>query len=328
MFKSQWEKTSVIHALPEGLILSMVQLAYPNTTLIFHELIPGGCANLNIKIQLESIPNVLILRIYLRDKTAALREQKLGEMLKGIVPIPSIYYVGQIENYHFAIAEFMPGITLRSLLLGKLPYDINTIMHEAGSLLSKINSHTFTTAGFLDEHLNIVPFNAEGEELIFAKNCLKNENVTTIISPDKIVAIHDCLNKFGYLLPDTRESHLVHGDFDPANILVNQINGLWSITGILDWEFAFSGSLLWDLANMLRYAHKMPLEFQKAFIKGLISTGMKLPKDWHLTIKLLNVLSLLDCLKRSDPNKSPNQCFDISELIDYMILELNAKEAS
>jgi Ser/Thr protein kinase RdoA (MazF antagonist) len=61
----------------------------------------------------------------------------------------------------------------------------------------------------------------------------------------------------------------VHGDFDPANILVDKVNDAWSVTGILEWEFAFSGSYLWDVANMLRYAHKMPLEFQNSFIDAL-----------------------------------------------------------
>jgi hypothetical protein len=67
----------------------MVQLVYPHKKLIFHELIAGGCANLNIKIQLEHDQNPLLLRVYLRDKNAAYREQKLGALLKQRVPIPT-----------------------------------------------------------------------------------------------------------------------------------------------------------------------------------------------------------------------------------------------
>ena len=74
---------------------------------------------------------------------------------------------------------------------------------------------------------------------------------------------------------------------------------------------------------MLRYAHKMPPEFQNAFLKGLGVGGITLPKNWHITIQLLNLLSLLDCLKRSDPKNSPNQCSGIRELIDHMLSELN-----
>ena len=53
MFKVDWEKTSVIYQLPEGIVEKMVRLAYPDKKLTSSELIAGGCANLNIKIQLE-----------------------------------------------------------------------------------------------------------------------------------------------------------------------------------------------------------------------------------------------------------------------------------
>ena len=92
------------------------------------------------------------------------------------------------------------------------------------------------------------------------------------------------------------------------------------MSGVLDWEFSFSGSVLWDVANMLRYAHKMPPEFQDAFLNGLDSGGVSLPENWSITIRLLNLLSLLDCLKRSAPDKRPNQCADIRGLIDHILL--------
>jgi hypothetical protein len=44
MFKVYWEKTSVTYQLPEGTIEKMVGLAYPDTKLISHALIAGGCA--------------------------------------------------------------------------------------------------------------------------------------------------------------------------------------------------------------------------------------------------------------------------------------------
>ena len=91
---------------------------------------------------------------------------------------------------------------------------------------------------------------------------------------------------------------------------------------MLDWEFAFSGYVLWDVGNMLRYAHKMPHEFQDAFLSGLASGGVTLPKHWRITIQILNLLSLLDCLKRSNHKDRPNQCADIRELIDHILSTL------
>lgn len=71
MFKAEWEKTSFTCQLPEGTVEKMLHIAYPDKKLISSELISGGCANLNYKIQLENENKPRILRIYLRDKNAA-----------------------------------------------------------------------------------------------------------------------------------------------------------------------------------------------------------------------------------------------------------------
>lgn len=39
MFKADWEKTSITHQLPKGLVKEMISLVYPNKKLITHELI-------------------------------------------------------------------------------------------------------------------------------------------------------------------------------------------------------------------------------------------------------------------------------------------------
>jgi aminoglycoside phosphotransferase (APT) family kinase protein len=117
-----------------------------------------------------------------------------------------------------------------------------------------------------------------------------------VLDPSVIAEIKESIDQHASLFPNSDEKHLVHGDFDPANILVDKINGSWVVTGILDWEFAFSGSCLWDVANMLRYAHKMPHKFQDAFLKGLADGGVTLPENLRITVNLLNLLLLLDIL--------------------------------
>ncbi len=322
MFKATWEKTSATHELPHGMVEKMLGLAYPNKKLISHELIAGGCANLNIKFLLEDAKQPLILRIYLRDNEAALREQKLAELLKATVPVPLTHYIGEFEKYHFAITEFMPGLTLRDLLLGDAPYNLGEVMYEVGVILAKITKHEFDKSGFFDKNLNITDKLTDCFALTFAKECLHNPNVCSMLDIATISEITVYFSKYTNLLSNTHEKSLVHGDFDPANILVEQQNGKWKVSAVLDWEFAFSNSVLHDVASMLRYAHKMPPEFQDAFLKGLTDSGLMLPENWYIIVTLLNLLSLLDCLKRSDTKNRPSQSKDILELIEHILLEL------
>ncbi len=258
----------------------------------------------------------------MHDKEAAYREQKIALLLKGVLPVPQTHYIGEHENTYFAITEFMQGISLRELLLSDIPHDLNNIMHEIGNILSKIASYKFSYAGFLDKKLQVLPHEAS-DILKYTQECLNNESVSIVLGNETISKIIIVLEKYGFLISNNQEKNLVHGDFDPANILVEKINHTWKVSGILDWEFAFSGSILWDVANMLRYAHKMPPEFQGLFIDALKKNNIKLPNNWQTAVCLLNLSSLLDCLKRSDIKNHPNRRADIRELIENIIGKIN-----
>ena len=318
-FKQNWERTETQHQLPADVIESMVKLACPHKKLTSHEMISGGCANLNIKINLEGDVQPLILRIYLRDKDAAYREQKLGILLKANVPVPLTHYISDYEDYRFSITECIPGITLRGLLLSSNTHDVDVLMYDVGVLLAKIKTYEFPKAGFFGKDLNIIESTTQDGYQTFAKECLKNKNIVTQLSVDKVSKIVLFLEKYSHLFPAADEKNLVHADFDPSNIIVDKIDGIWKVTGVLDWEFAYSGSVLCDIANMLRYAHQVSPLFEKSFLQGL---NVSLPDHWRVTVSMLNLVSLLDCLVRADPKNRPNQCADICNLIDFYLERL------
>ncbi len=319
VFKDDWEKIDEVNNISADLIVGMIAKAFPNDELVFKEIISGGCANFNVKFSLRGNENLHILRIYIRDKNAAFREQKLSSLLRSIIPIPNVNYVSDYGDYRFAITEFLPGITLREFLLSNEPHSVGNIMFEVGLTLSKITTQEFPCSVFFDKDLNIISKKLDKNYSDFAKECLKSQMVLEHLDANVILKLSLLLDQFINFLPSGNEKNLVHGDFDPANILVDKIDSDWKITGVLDWEFAFSGSFLCDVANMLRYAHQMPASFKDQFIHGLKSGGINLPENWRITCDLLNLISLLDCLARCDPRNSTNRCADICELIKNII---------
>ncbi len=319
VFKIDWEKKDTIEHISTDILNKMVRICFPDKKLVSSFIISGGCANLNIKIQLKDELLPYILRIYLRDKNASYKEQNIAILIKKTVPIPQIYFIGDYQNYRFSIAEFIPGITLRDLLLKEKTSDITSIMYEVGEILAKINAYKFSKNGFFKQNLNIIEQISHDNYLEHAKKCLEEPLILELLAKEKIIKIQNYIKNNSHLLPDETKPHLVHGDFDPANILVDNIKGEWKVTGILDWEFAFSGSILWDVANMLRYRHKMPAEFQEGFLRALEKENIYLAKDFIGRIDLLNLMALLDCLARTIPQNNPNQCTDICELIDKIL---------
>jgi hypothetical protein len=53
------------------------------------------------------------------------------------------------------------------------------------------------------------------------------------------------------LLDGVDQACLVHGDFNPRNMLADPVTG--ELTGLLDWEFAHAGTPGTDLGNLLRF---------------------------------------------------------------------------
>lgn len=196
-------------------------------------------------------------------------------------------------------------------------------MMEVGLVLAKIQAYQFPCSGFFDNDLTIKTKMFQDDYVVFGKKCLSHPTTLDQITKEHISKINTYLDRYHLLLPDLNQNHLVHADFDPSNILVKQNNKRWTISGILDWEFAFSGSTLCDVANMLRYAHHMSPSFKTSFLKGLKQGGVQLAENWDITIHLLNLLSLLDCLTRCPPDVRPNQCADIRNLIDHILIQLD-----
>lgn len=317
-FKQNWEKTESQHKLPDDVIEGITHSSI-NDEVESYSIVSGGCANLNIKIKLKSNNPSLLLRIYLRDKDVAYREWKISKILQNKIPVPQIYSVNDFGKYRFAICEFIEGITLRELLLSNRKFSIHSIMYRCGLMLAQISKVRFSKAGFFDKNINVVNEFSADEFISYVQNCLEQKFVRQQLGPKMILQIENLFIKKKNLLPNNDEKHLVHADFDPSNILVREIDKSWQIVSVLDWEFAFSGSILYDVANMLRYAHHMPSEFKNSFIEGLTDSGIFLPENWNITINLLNLGSLLDCLARSDPERRPNQCQDIKMLIKEII---------
>ena len=67
---------------------------------------------------------------------------------------------------------------------------------------------------------------------------------------------------------------------------------------MLDWEFAFSGSPLVDIGNMLRFRDEHPPGFGDGFIGGYRDAGGPLPPDWREVSEALDLYALADLLTR------------------------------
>src|SRR5262249_28848149 len=83
-------------------------------------------------------------------------------------------------------------------------------------------------------------------------------------------------------------ARLVHADYKPWNLLVRD----GAISGVLDWEGAYSGNSLVDLGIYLRYSDRLPPEYRDAFAAGYVEAGGQLPDNWFRLVRLTDLTNL------------------------------------
>ncbi|HET9319147.1 MAG TPA: phosphotransferase [Bryobacteraceae bacterium] len=105
-------------------------------------------------------------------------------------------------------------------------------------------------------------------------------------------------------LPQIRQLHqekeLVHGDFSNRNTIVKREGRRWVVTGILDWEHAFSGSPLWDAARFICFERWARPCREPHFSRGFCENGGSLPKNWSMFSRALNAFTTIESLSRPD----------------------------
>jgi fructokinase len=95
---------------------------------------------------------------------------------------------------------------------------------------------------------------------------------------------------------------LVHSDYNPKNAMVRESEDGWQVTSVLDWEFAFAGSPLADVGNLLRFADDYPPRFEAGVIDGLGGSGTELPPSWRAIAMLLDCVAQADLMARRGPD--------------------------
>lgn len=316
ILKTHWERyrehVDINVAQAQKLIAPYCHDAIKNLVLLSE-----GCANTNIKVEFDQ-QRPIVIRIYLREKESLAREISLHDLLSEIVPIPKIYYSDnscRLIEHPYAIMEFVDGILMRNVILSGDKIAIADCSFSAGVYLNHLRQIKFNRGGFFQDNLEIKPFSPEEEYLPFAESCLTKDNVQESLGTKLSHQLSRFIEDNQNYLPNKDNANITHADYDPANMLVKKLNGHYQVSGILDWEFTFSGSYLLDIGMFLRYSHKLPKIYEEKFIEGIVSDGNPLPQNWKKSAKLMDIICLLSLLYWNPKNERPNLNKDVVSLL-------------
>lgn len=283
-------------------LAAVLQAFLPRATLRDHRLLTGGYSNTNYALTTDA--GDFVLRIHARSPDLARKEQAVYRLLSGVVPMAELMGT-QAPNaalpYACSLLRFVPGRSLEQLLVRADRDELDRAGQTVGRALALMSGHRFLRAGDLvadnDDELRVEPWPA----LDFNRWCLFESPAGRRLGPlrDELWQLLQARS-----FDDPSPPQLVHGDFNPTNLLFDETGEL---VAVLDWEFAHAGSLYMDLGNLFRERNgtTLPDDFTTALDIALQELDVSLPLDAFDRALLVDLSSALDFL--SSPDERPER---------------------
>ncbi|MET8750850.1 phosphotransferase [Streptomyces sp. NPDC004667] len=236
--------------------------------------------------------------------TCAVELAVLGRAAARTVPVTTVVAAdpyGRATGRPTLLYRFVHGTPLSQVLAdGPASGEARDLGRAVGAVLARIGRVRLPRPGVFDDS-SLVPAPNGGAPLGdlpgFVDRCLSTAPADGPLSGTD-AAVLSALARSGppALAAVAGERSLVHCDFNPKNLLVERRAGDWAVAAVLDWELAFSGSPLFDVGNMLRFAHEYPPAFTAGFVKGFRGGSGRLPGDWLRLSRTLDLFALADIL--------------------------------
>jgi aminoglycoside phosphotransferase (APT) family kinase protein len=276
-------------------------VARPGRRVVAAEPLTGGYSNDNVKIRLDD-ERAYVVRRYRRANACAV-ETALAARTGPVVGVPEVVAAdpdGALAGEPALLMTFVPGRPMSEVLPGLGPAEAAGLGRSTGAALAAVGSITFDAPGFFTgPDLAPGPAGAEPTEGLpdFVGRCLTDGNADGHLTAGEQAALLRYARDAAPSPAALRGSRqLVHADFNPKNLLVGPRAGQWVVRAVLDWEFAFSSSPLFDVGNLLRFDR--PPGFADGFRAGFTGHGGDLPPGWRHLARALDLFSLADFLTR------------------------------
>jgi aminoglycoside phosphotransferase (APT) family kinase protein len=210
------------------------------------------------------------------------------------VPAPEVLYIGEVfdekKNVRVSVERKLRGTSLEDSKLSEA--DTRVVVIQAGKILAKIHSITTQKFGRLYEggvggHEDWESYMLRHTRAQQIKGLLESAKRIGVLKK-KIERALQILIDYSDMYSDA-SPHLLHGDFGPKHILVDEGH----ITGIIDFENAKSGDPMHDFAWWSYFEkNRPPLEWLKEGYQKVV----KLPDNFKLKLRLYRLRLGMDMI--------------------------------
>jgi aminoglycoside phosphotransferase (APT) family kinase protein len=271
----------------------------PGATLLSSSVAESGRSNTNHI--LETSEGKFVLRVHTRVDGLGAKERALHEHCRRLVPLAPLLgtSAGNASvGLPFSLLGFVAGDTLEAVMAAGPSERLEIAARNLGHALAQLATCRFERGG------DLVARPGDGALMVrawpfedFEYSALFESPAAARLGPlrDEVWAfVERARRRYAHQL----SPHLVHGDFNPSNLLIAEDG---EITAILDWEFAHAGSVWADIGNLLRYRDiRLPDSFTTRLLEGLTDGGFKPHEEWYALSLLADLSSALEFLSSAD----------------------------
>ena len=200
------------------------------------------------------------------------------------VPTPEILFADdsrQVVDANYAVMTRLPGRPASTVTDGLPAGDVGNVWRQIGSVARAFHAVTFDQFGYLGPQGVLEP--VDGNRTHMTR--ILDDHLRTFRDeggdPALAASVERRLTEDAALLDTCDQAVLCHDDLHEDNVLVEQRNGQWIVTGVVDMENASAADPMLDLAKADYYAREEPV--RRA---GLLDGYGPLPPDGEARLAL------------------------------------------
>jgi fructokinase len=268
-------------------------------------LLPGGLTNSNFCLEFRDGRPWVEAKLYQHERNLAPVERavhRLGAARN--LPMPKLLDGGDdnaVTATPYALFEWIGGERLDLAIRTCAAPNIEVLAKKTGAALAAVHAVHFDRFGFFDADLNVhgpIDLGSAGMRRYF-QDVLAQGLGRERLGPhcaDALLAFAE--REAGILDMWQGAPCLTHGDCGGTNILVSHKESDLQIAGIIDWEFAFSGTPFFDLGNLLRAPLGGLPGFAESLADGYRAAGSVLPDHWRALAAMTDLLAWVESALR------------------------------
>jgi Ser/Thr protein kinase RdoA (MazF antagonist) len=210
----------------------------------------------------EAVVRVYGARSARRGPLAPEVDAAVLDLVRPLLPVPEVLEVrrGDVDAGlpGLLVTSRMPGERLELVLPGLDASQLRLLGRHLGTLLGRLGHVVQPRPGvFTDRSLALIDPPPEVRDLAAWLDAHVDGLDAAGLGADVVEALRPVADAAQDLLDEDRRACLVHSDLNAKNLLVDPHT--LEVTGVLDWEFAHSGSPWTDLGNLLRFERRPAL---------------------------------------------------------------------